>query len=181
MTVFSKLVNNFSPQVRTPADGKWKSFTEPRPYVTVSGFAYDSKGTFPIIYRSDKVRSAKNCWAVPSGLHEVGLSLDEQFAAELQEELNLEPVTGKADIVGVYENIAEVDSWHWVIIVVTMRVKTLDTMINKEPDRHTEIRKIELKSLMDDSLIQLPWAPSLGTALEKYRLKIYESIYLGVK
>lgn len=166
---------------RVPAEGKWKSFAEPRPYVTVSGFAYDDAGQFPILYRSDKVRSAKNCWALPSGLHEVSLALEEQFGAELQEELGLEPVTGKGDIVGVYENIATVDSWHWVIVVMTMRVKTLDTIINKEPDRHTVIKNMPIESLMGEEILILNWAPALKEALEKYRLKAYESIYLGIK
>jgi ADP-ribose pyrophosphatase YjhB (NUDIX family) len=166
---------------RVPAEGTWKSFAEPRPYVTVSGFAYDSNGTFPLLYRSDKVRSAKNCWSLPSGLHEVGLTFEEQFAAELKEELNLEPVTGKGHLVGIYENIAVIDSWHWCIVMMAMQVKTLDTLVNKEPERHSAIQRVHFNRLQEDDLLEMAWAPSLKEALEKYRLRAYEAIYLDLK
>ena len=135
----------------------------PVPNVTVSGFAVDPEGYFPLIYRGPNVRSAKNCWSLPSGLHECGYTLAQQFAIELQEELNIEADYTKTKIIGVYENIAAVDNWHWVITAMVVPVKTLSTMVNKEPEKHPEIRKVHYTELSD--ILKLDWAPSLGPFL----------------
>lgn len=144
--------------------------TEHRPYVTTSGLAVDPAGNFPILYRSDKVRSAKNCWSLPSGLHEIGLTLEDQFAAELREELNLEvDPSCKTAKVGVYENIAACDGYHWVIILLVTRVKTLETLVNREPDKHSEIRIVNFNQLTTSEFLGLTWAPGLGDALKSYK------------
>ena len=136
----------------------------PVPNVTVSGFAVDPEGCFPLIYRGPNVRSAKNCWSLPSGLHECGFSLAQQFAVELQEELNLKADYTKAKIIGVYENIAAVDNWHWVITVLALPVENLDTMVNKEPEKHPQMRKVHYSEI--SKLLSLEWAPSLGPFLK---------------
>lgn len=166
----------FTPQL--PASGAWRKFDEPRPYVTVSGIAYDSKGSFPLIWRSDKVRSAKNCWSIPSGLHEIGYSYAEQFAQELHEELGLTPLVETAHLIGTYENIATVDDWHWCIIIMTMQVKTHDELVNKEPDRHSKVEFLTHYQLLDDHMFNSyqPWAPGLGKFLMGYRRAIANSI-----
>ncbi len=154
-----------------PIKSEWKWRTcnvvdlpVPAPYVTTSGFAVDPQGNFPIIYRGPNVRSAKNCWSLPSGLHECGFTLAQQFAVELGEELNLEADPTKGKIIGVYENIAAVDRWHWVIAVLVMPVKTLDTMVNNEPEKHPEMRKVHYTEL--SKILDLQWAPSLGPFLK---------------
>jgi ADP-ribose pyrophosphatase YjhB (NUDIX family) len=162
---------------RVPESGQWKTQDDPHPQVTTSGFAYDRHGFFPILWRSDKVRSAKNCWSVPSGLHVVGYTFEEQFAVELYEELGLKPLIETADTIGVYENIACVDNWHWCITVLTMQVETLDSLVNKEPDKHSKIERIHVSDLMKDEIVQsMNWAPNLKEAILKYRVKIFESI-----
>lgn len=170
-----------SPQ--TPADGKWNSFTEPKPYVSVSGFAYDSTGRFPILWRSDKVRSAKNCWSLPSGLHEVGLTFQEQFATELKEELGLEPILSTGKILGVYENIAVVDNWHWCIAVLAMRVETLDTLVNKEPDKHSKIDFLTVFDLQYPlrKIYSMTWGPHLKEAILAHRLEAFWNISFQLK
>lgn len=150
--------------------------------MTTSGFVYDREGNFPIIWRSDKVRSAKNCWSLPSGWHECGYTLIEQFAIETQEELGLDPVVETGERIGIYENIAVVDNWHWCIALVTMHVKSLDNITNKEPDKHPKIERMRLATLLDDTVINsMDWAPGLKEAILEYRLKVYESIYNNIK
>jgi ADP-ribose pyrophosphatase YjhB (NUDIX family) len=159
------------------ANWKWRTVNGeavPVPNVTVSGFAIDPEGYFPLIYRGPNVRSAKNCWSLPSGLHECGYTLAEQFAVELQEELNIEADHTKTRILGVYENIAAVDNWHWVITVMAVPVKTLSTMENKEPDKHPEIRKVHYTEIAE--LLKLNWAPSLGPFIKENSLSIRNAI-----
>lgn len=160
---------------QTLAPNGWYRFDDPRPYVTVSGFAVGPCGRFPILYRGDKVRSARNCWALPSGLHEVGLTAEQQFAAELREELNLELIPGSAVPVFTYENILPGEpgvggGWHWVIVVLAARVKTLATMVNKEPDKHPDTELVDLfRPLHTEDFWSKTWAPSLGGALRQHR------------
>lgn len=155
---------------------QWRFLTDaggavtPRPYVTTSGLAIAPDGYFPIIYRSDAVRSAKNCWSLPSGLHEIGLTLFEQLTIELREELNLEVDHERGVRVPpyptcVYENIAHVDCYHWVIAVMVVPVKTLETLTNREPEKHPEIRRVHYTDILSAEFLGLPWAPGLGPAL----------------
>ena len=145
-----------------PVGGKWKTLNR-GPHATTSGFAFDAQGRFPILYRSDKVRSAKNCWSIPSGLHEEGLTLAQQFSIELTEELGLTtlPEYG-VPTYGVYENIACVDDYHWVIAVLGIAVKDLGALVNKEPEKHSEIRIV---SAVDFRPETLKWSPGLGEYL----------------
>lgn len=185
-----------------PSGGTWKKFDDARPYMAVSGIAVDRHGNFPILYRSDKVRSAKNSWSLPSGLHEVGRSLAGQFAEELEEELNLQCMPSRAKISHVYENIAGIewadqpdldvwppkenrlmveggDSWHWVIALLVIPVKTLSTLVNKEPDKHSEIRVVNMTEL-GGLITQLKWAPNLGPALREAKNDIKNTFWLQI-
>lgn len=154
----------------------WNSFTEPRPYVTVSGIAIDGMGRFAMLHRSEKVRSARNCWSLPSGLHEVGLTLEQQFAQELKEEMGLEAFPNLSKVVGHYENIRpdgpDLPGWHWVIFVLVMRVKTLDTLVNSEPDKHD---KIEVTHYLEPWQKGRQWAPKLGEFLAANERKLIEA------
>jgi ADP-ribose pyrophosphatase YjhB (NUDIX family) len=172
------MITNIEP--RLPLAGPWKDIPSPHPHLTVSGFAFDDTGRFPIIYRSDKVRSAKNCWSIPSGLHEVGLTMHEQFAAELKEELNLEADLSTSHKIGFYENIALVDSFHWCILLMAIKVKTLDTLTNKEPDRHPEIELVHYTDLLKN-ISGRTWAPNLGDALQEYWSKVAAHIKVNIR
>lgn len=162
------------------ANWKWRCGVDGQPLgvpnITTSGFAVDRDGFFPILHRGPNVRSAKNCWALPSGLHECGYTLQQQLAVELQEELGLEADPNGAIPVGFYENIAQVDDWHWVIAVYVIPVKTLDTLINSEPDKHTEIRKVHYTDLSKKSFQDLQWAPNLGPFIQLELDSIYRKI-----
>lgn len=156
----------------------WKKFDAARPYTTVSGIAYDAEGHFPLMYRSDKVRSAKNAWSVPSGLHELGFTIHQQFATELKEELGLDVVdVAKSKVHGLYENIAcnrpSEDNWHWVINVLSVQVETLDTLVNKEPHKHSEIR---LVSVVDFNPRDFVWTPGLGEWMNENWLSVRDHI-----
>ena len=149
----------------TPVAG-WKTRPEAHPHCTTSGIAYDHSGRVVLIHRSDKVRSAKNCWSIPSGLHEVGVTLEEQFATELTEELGLIAEPSTAIQLGVYENIAVGDGWHWVIYVCAMRVQSFDTLVNNEPDKHDIIEVLEWHDFVN-RVNNGTWAPNLGQFLQR--------------
>lgn len=126
----------------------WKKFDDPRPYCAVGGFAIDSEGNFPIMHRSQNVRSVRNCWSLPTGNHELDCQMSAQFNNELQEELNIVPV-GETINLGWYDNISKETEnwWHWVMHLMVVRVETLETLVNKEPHKHDEIRVISLPEL----------------------------------
>jgi ADP-ribose pyrophosphatase YjhB (NUDIX family) len=160
---------------RVPDQGHWNVFHDPRPYVTVSGVAFDQHGNFPVLFRSDKVRSAKNAWAIPSGLHEVGFTLAEQFNIELDEELGLQGDVRSAKTIGVYENIATIDSYHWVIIILTMRLAVpISKLVNKEPDKHSTVEVVNYMNAK--KVLERPWAPHLGDAMHTYYWAICQAI-----
>lgn len=158
-------------QEETGAAGgpKWNVFTDPRPYVTVSGFAFDGNGRFAALHRSANVRSAANCWALPSGLHEVGYTGPEQFCIELKEELNLDADPKSAVLIGHYENIRPdktEEGWHWFIVVYAVKVKTLETIVNSEPHKHDEIKVVPIDD--EEGWLSLAWEPALSRFLDKH-------------
>ena len=134
------------------------------------------KGEIILLHRSGKVRSARNCWSLPSGLHEVGLSMRDQFAQEIREELNLVPIPEKSHMIGLYENIrpdgVHVPGWHWVIAVMAMRVESFTPLLNKEPDKHDQI---EIVNIVQDWITSRQWAPKLGEFLVENRTNIRNS------
>ena len=154
---------------------RWKQTSAAVPRVTVSGFAVDTTGRFPILFRGPNVRSARNVWSLPSGLHEIGLTMREQFSTELKEECGLTVVGDCCVNCGVYENIApdpvEEEQWHWVISIMAVPVKTLDCFVNKEPEKHPEFRIITLAEI-DDYL----FAPGLGAAIKSNMRRIEAAI-----
>ena len=160
---------------------QFNKFDRPRPYVTVIGFAVDGEGRFPIFFRSDKVRSARNAWSMPSGLHEVGLFLEEQFKAELNEELGLEALPDTFKQLGVYEAIVfdrpGEPNWHWVLVLSMVEVKTLATLVNREPEKHSDVKLITLDELYGHYIHQ-NWTMGLKEALLEFKPAI-ESAYLS--
>jgi len=158
----------------------WKTFTEPRPYSSIGVFAIDELGRFPILFRGPNIRSARNKWSIPFGLHEVGKTMPEQAAAELTEECNLEAVVDTAIPLFFYENIAPEleqggDQWHWICHVYAMRVKTLDTFINKEPDKHPVFRIIDMDEL-EYTFSEPEWTNGLGSSIRTNMPHIKQAI-----
>ena len=146
------------------------------PEVTTSGFAIDSEGNFPILFRGPNVRSAKNAWALPSGLHEIGLTLAEQLAIELEEELGIVAEPRRSINITTYENIACVDDWHWVINLQVVPVQTLSTLVNKEPHKHTAIETVHYSQVLKPSFYNRAWTPGLGEAIRDNKERIYEAM-----
>jgi ADP-ribose pyrophosphatase YjhB (NUDIX family) len=155
----------------TPLSPKasWQSFAEPRPYPCVIGFAFDARGYFPAHRRSETVRSAKGRWSLPSGLHEVGYTLEQQFCVELAEELNLTADPADSIKLGVYEAILPDDNWHWVMNVMAARVDSLSCMLNREPEKHPVMKIFHVDDLenLDSEFYQLEFTPYLGETLRK--------------
>lgn len=168
---------------REKVEKAFRKFDNPRPYVAVIGFAYDGFGRFPVFKRSDKVRSARNSWSVPSGLHEVGKTLEVQFAAELEEELNLTTVAGSCQKIGFYEPIIykfrEEPNWHWVMVLMATKVESLDTLTNKEPEKHSDIRLITTEELYSE-FMAYDWTIGLKEALIEYRSVIEDVVNQGL-
>jgi len=163
--------------------GDWKCLMngdtpKPGPYCTVSGIAYDKTGHFPILWRSNKVRSAKEAWSLPSGLHETGFTVFQQFGIELHEELGLNPVISTGQLVGMYENIACIDGYHWVINVQLMEVDDVNVLVNKEPDKHPKIEMAHISNLTQDEWWDqhAVWTPGLREFLYPARSWLQASI-----
>jgi 8-oxo-dGTP pyrophosphatase MutT (NUDIX family) len=104
-----------------------------------------------VIHRSDKVRSAKNVWSFPSGLHDIGETIEITMVRELHEEFALTP--SSFGYLGVYENIAGdptlTEHYHWVISVFAVLVEDLGYTINREPDKHDQFHLVQLCDLDD--------------------------------
>jgi hypothetical protein len=78
-------------------------------------------------------------------MHDIGRSIGTIVRQELAEELNLfDPF--EYTPIGTYENIAgdspERPQFHWVITVVTVRLKNFDGWQNMEPDKHDDVQII---------------------------------------
>lgn len=154
---------------------KWNELKGPRPYCSVIGFAFDERGRFPILYRSNKVRSAKNAWSLVSGLHEVGNNIFEQFAKEAKEECNLEMIKGSGFKIGYYEPIIKKERWHWIMLLVGMQVKSLDPLINMEPEKHSSINIVTSFDLYKWRLHD-KWTQGTREALLEYQTIIQKVI-----
>lgn len=170
------------------AVGAWKTLMKgevpkPGPYYTVSGFAYDKTGRFPILWRSNKVRSAKEAWSIPSGLHETGFTRFQQFGIELHEELGLNPYIHTGIDVGTYENIACIDGYHWVIGVQLMEVENVDALVNREPDKHPRIEMVNYLELTNEKFWSEhhTWTPCLKEFIFTWRHDIQRAIHSAIK
>jgi ADP-ribose pyrophosphatase YjhB (NUDIX family) len=146
------------------------------PHVTVAGIVFDGTGRLPLQHRSNAVRSARNCWSLPTGLHEERLTLEQQLAKELDEELNLKMLPGSFQV-GTYENIAIGDGWHWVITVLAVRVRTLDTIVNREPNKHDDMITVHVN---DFNPASYAWSPGLGDFLAAYWQKARSAIVFNL-
>lgn len=147
----------------------WNALSVPVPYPVVAGFVFSiHTGFFVMLHRSPTVRSAPNCWSLPSGLRDPGETLEEGFAREMKEELNLSVDPRLVKRVGEYENIPG-DGWHWDIHMVAAPTHNLNDAENLEPDKHDTFDFVSYTALydMDAFLEEYPPHPSLAKWLKK--------------
>ena len=163
---------------RQPKSGPWNKFNDARPYLSVMGIPFDKRGDILILYRSDKVRSAKNVWSFPSGLGEVGLTPEEQLLIELHEEFNLTSSLDRVEQLTSFQNIAINDNWHWHITLYAVEIDSFSQIINKEPDKHSSYEIISYHSLRTGTITQKKWSNGLDAIInsEPMRNKIYRHV-----
>lgn len=171
---------------RNPLDGQWKVLTEngvPKAsvYAVTSGFIVDENGRFPLLFRGPNVRSAKNAWSLPSGLHDCGLTMFEQLAVEAKEELTISAYPGTGVFITTYENIAQVDSYHWSISLLAIPCFDLSTLTNKEPDKHTDVQYKTVSFIESDLFLQYTWAPGLCEAIARNKDQVVSAIKQATK
>ena len=125
----------------------WKIWPSAVPLTAVQVLVVDLQGRVLMLHRSDKVRSAKNVWSFPSGLHDIGETLEECAKRELIEEFGLD--IKQVSMIGLYENIdgdkSTEDRFHWVLAVQTAFVPDLDVFVNHEPDKHDLVALVDIK------------------------------------
>lgn len=132
---------NTNPLTSTPAAPilPWKATNEAVPRTAVQMLCINVTGNILMIHRSDKVRSVRNTWSFPSGLHDVGETLIESCSRELEEEFGLVAPPDAFVQLGVYENIngdsEAAEAWHWVVNTFAVLVD-FTTLVNREPDKH---------------------------------------------
>jgi len=112
-------------------DGAW-------PHVTVAALVLDqSRQHTLMIHRSPHVRSAKNCWSVPTGLLEHGEEIEPALLREVEEEVGL-PGGKVLRPTAVFGNV--VDGYHWVLILrAVVYPRVVDMWRNLEPDKHDRV------------------------------------------
>ena len=102
----------------------WRQLAEPTPVHSLQMLLIDRDDRLLLMHRSATVRSARNVWSFPSGIHEIGETMFNACARELQEELKLDPVPGAMMHLGCYENIMPEpeEPWHWILSVIAVVV-----------------------------------------------------------
>lgn len=133
-----------------------------------------------LMHRSDKVRSARNVWSLPSGLQELGDTCIATACRELEEEFDLD--TLEAKLLDQYENIAgdadATEQYHWVISLFLIRVADVTKAVNREPDKHDQMIFPDFRILTAyDFLNQYHFHHSLQKLLFYKRLEYAEQIY----
>lgn len=74
-----------------------------------------------------------------------------QLVRELKEELNLDANVKSCVPIGWYDNpVKEGESWwHWVVHLYAVSVTDLSCIVNREPQKHDEIRCVTFSQLLD--------------------------------
>lgn len=154
----------------------WKMPKEPVPQSAVQGIVIDVNGNMLIMHRSDKVRSAKNCWSFPSGLHDIGETQEQCIIREVVEEYGLDVIDIRH--VGIYENIAgdpeASEQYHWNVSVMVVLVNDVRAAINKEPEKHDQMKFINHIELAIPSLFfdQFPFHPTFADWLRGHAIDV---------
>lgn len=138
-------------------DGPW-------PHVTVAALVLDEQRQHTVvIHRSPHVRSAKNCWSVPTGLLEHGEDLDSALLREVEEEVGLTGGTVEG-VTNVFNN--HVDGYHWVLVLKPVVFpQVVDAWCNLEPDKHDRVMTLTLGELLSRAKQWRQW--ELGELAER--------------
>jgi ADP-ribose pyrophosphatase YjhB (NUDIX family) len=156
----------------------WKEPAVPRTAVQV--IPIDIAGDILMMHRSNNVRSARNVWSFPSGLHDIGELSHECGRRELQEEYGLIGI--RHTLLGVYENIAgdsdAVEQYHWLIVLMGVLVQDVNAAINKEPEKHDQMKTLEAACLEFDWFWDdHPFHPSFDAYGRLHREAIVKKLY----
>ena len=90
ITVISRSGEHDQTEIVSHPNANLRMRTEPAiPRSVVQMVPVDLEGRLLVMHRSDKVRSAKNVWSFPSGLHDIGETQEQSVARELLEEYDL--------------------------------------------------------------------------------------------
>lgn len=120
-----------------------------QPTTAVQALAVDYNQRLLLLHRGPNIRSAKNVWSFPTGLHDIGETIYECAARELKEETGLE--AKRAAFITLYENIAGDEGaekqFHWVMVMVACLVADVTLYQNLEPDKHDELKIIDYQEL----------------------------------
>jgi ADP-ribose pyrophosphatase YjhB (NUDIX family) len=118
---------------------KWHEPAIPRCAVQVFCIDYDHR--LLLLHRGPKIRSARNVWSFPTGLHDIGERIHECAA--------------RAELISVYENIAgdadSAEQYHWVMMIVGVLVQDCTKAQNLEPDKHDDMRYVDMYMLGSES------------------------------
>lgn len=90
--------------------------------VAVCFVCHDGKGNFLFARRGPKARDEQGKWEVPAGGIEIGETVEDALARELQEELCVEAV--KAEYIGFEQFIRSIDGVqkHWITFTYLVEV-----------------------------------------------------------
>lgn len=130
-------------------DSLWKYPVVPRHSIQM--LVYDRSKKFILMHRSNNVRSARNVWSIPTGLHDIGETVKQTIERELIEECGLQALNHS--LLGQYENIAgdtdAVKQYHWVLTIYAVEVADVTQMVNIEPEKHDELKLLPINELLD--------------------------------
>ena len=126
-----------------------RSLPDPLPHFTVMAVPYDPiTRMVAMMWRGDRVRSAKNCLSTPAGLLEHGEPFEDGILRELNEEMAIKRDNCfRLEFQTIYRN-DNGDGLDWVIGVWSVAVRDLQLVArNVEPDKHDYLVFMHLDDL----------------------------------
>jgi len=159
-----------------------RSLQQALPHFTVMAVPYDPiTRMVAMMWRGDRVRSAKNCLSTPAGLLEHGEPFEPGLLRELREEMAIEPDNCfRVEFQTIYRN-DNGDGLDWVIGVWSVAVRDLQLVArNVEPDKHDYLVFMPLDELCspDPMLNGKPaqFASSLQPVLRTVAKRLIQSL-----
>ena len=161
---------------------KWKEPAVPRHVIQM--LVVDRRSRLLLIHRSDKCKSARNVWSLPSGTHEIGEHALDCVARELREEFELEAKV--IYLAQQYENIAGdpnvEEHYHWVITLFVVIVESLDHFCNNEPDLHDQVEFVPTVDVgTPEFLERFTFHPSLTEMFQSTASYLRDAMESGIQ